>query len=479
MMQSSAISNFVYFYTYVYCRNCVKRITTSSSSSGRNNEKSRISQHLFGGNKITAQNLLKSVPPAVRDLVAATIAGVVNVILTAPLWRANSQFRVQRYLAEGKEKSEKEAGEHSAAASRTDRDTTGKAKEDSKASTSASPSSPRYEFYNASPIRTQSMEEDDIKGPRGGQHGRQTKQSQTSSCDKTSSLTSGINSSFSCKNARHISKFLYHESTRLFVKVYKIARTNPADLTAGVSASLLLVLNPVLQFVLYDWLKRRATTLLVFNREKLSLVVESVFFFLALSRNKSNKTPAVHQNPAGTSSSKELLPQVLQPPSTTTSLQDDHDEDDDLFPSKLLRWFADDGRFFVMGLIAKVIATLTTYPLQVVQSRVRVLQGTAKMLRENKAEDETEGHGGTSSGTTSPTKSSKRTAASPPPPPTSVTSCLIQLYKDHGFKALYAGMDKKLLHSALNSAFLFFFYEKIKRRLLVQHQQPVLGSAVK
>ena len=40
-------------------------------------------------------------------------------------------------------------------------------------------------------------------------------------------------------------------------------------------------------------------------------------------------------------------------------------------------------------------------------------------------------------------------------------NCMVQLYKQGGIKALYAGMDAKLLQTVLTSALTFLTYEQI------------------
>lgn len=106
-------------------------------------------------------------------------------------------------------------------------------------------------------------------------------------------------------------------------------------------------------------------------------------------------------------------------------------------------WCADenDSRYFVMGLLAKLAATLATYPLQIAQSRIRIQKGSSRT-----------GAAGERNADRSTTTSTFR--------------ILQEVYRNEGgFRAFYAGMEKKMLHSLLNSAFMFFFYEKVHKRL--------------
>ncbi|XP_033749190.1 peroxisomal membrane protein PMP34-like [Pecten maximus] len=80
--------------------------------------------------------------------------------------------------------------------------------------------------------------------------------------------------------------------------------------------------------------------------------------------------------------------------------------------------------YFVIGAIAKATATIITYPLQVVQSRLRAGY--------NKEE---------------------RSA--------SILSCLKELIRQQGVKGLYKGMEAKLLQTVLTAALMFMVYEKI------------------
>eukprot|EP00035_Acanthoeca_spectabilis_P037139 m.43686 g.43686 ORF g.43686 m.43686 type:complete len:318 (-) comp8459_c0_seq2:2573-3526(-) len=83
--------------------------------------------------------------------------------------------------------------------------------------------------------------------------------------------------------------------------------------------------------------------------------------------------------------------------------------------------------YFVLGGWAKVLATLTTYPLQVVQSRQRALK---------KSDDQA----GAARG---------------------VFSAVYLLAREGGISGLYAGVDAKLAQTTLTNAFMFVTYEKL------------------
>lgn len=82
--------------------------------------------------------------------------------------------------------------------------------------------------------------------------------------------------------------------------------------------------------------------------------------------------------------------------------------------------------FFLMGAMAKTIATIATYPLQLVQARLR--HGNSKM----------------------------NTAA-----------LLLSLLKRKGPAALFQGLEAKLLQTVLTAALMFTTYEKIFRFVII------------
>eukprot|EP00392_Amoebophrya_sp_AT5.2_P016552 g16823.t1 len=173
MMQSSAISNFVYFYAYVHVRDHI---------SGR---------------------------PVLRDLVAALVAGVLNVLLTAPLWRANSLFRVA-----------------TTSGSEMEKDTASCEKVIKQVL-------PQYEFFSgAKDIAATSFAgsrvptvEDAAASKDNGKSGELEARSQSPRRSLQKKLCAALS-------------FFFHESTKLWVAIWEMGKKNPKELTAGVSASL-------------------------------------------------------------------------------------------------------------------------------------------------------------------------------------------------------------------------------------------------
>ncbi|RLN57995.1 hypothetical protein BBJ29_003399 [Phytophthora kernoviae] len=95
---------------------------------------------------------------------------------------------------------------------------------------------------------------------------------------------------------------------------------------------------------------------------------------------------------------------------------------------------------FVLGALAKSLTTVITYPLQVVQSLMRV---------------------------------QKKPSGSQEERPATLTSCLAQIYTDRGVAGYYAGLQAKLLQTVLTAAISLVTYEKLLAFiLLMMRQQP-------
>ena len=84
---------------------------------------------------------------------------------------------------------------------------------------------------------------------------------------------------------------------------------------------------------------------------------------------------------------------------------------------------------FILGAIAKAVSTVATYPLQLAQMLIR-------MQEKGKKEGSDSEYGG-------------------------ILQCLTTLYGNGGAKALYSGMEAKVLQSTLASAFTFLTYEQL------------------
>lgn len=91
--------------------------------------------------------------------------------------------------------------------------------------------------------------------------------------------------------------------------------------------------------------------------------------------------------------------------------------------------------FFVLGALAKAFATVATYPLQLIQTKLR---------HGSKKEEKTGG-----------------TGASGVPPTAGVLEMFVYILKAHGVEGLFRGLEAKLLQTVLTAALMFAAYEKI------------------
>ena len=99
---------------------------------------------------------------------------------------------------------------------------------------------------------------------------------------------------------------------------------------------------------------------------------------------------------------------------------------------------------FLSGAIAKAVATVLTYPLQLTQTVLRIQQHESK--------DEDHQYHGT-------------------------WDCLVKLYTSDGAQALFTGMRAKLLQTVLTAAFTFLTYEQIATALHATHQSLLANKA--
>ena len=175
----------------------------------------------------------------------------------------------------------------------------------------------------------------------------------------------------------------------LFAMIGKIAREEGmGHLWSGTWASLLLVSNPVIQFFTYEQIKA------------------------ALLRRRQDQRRII---PVGSSSSGAS-------PSFDT-----------LSPLNA----------FVIGAVAKTIATVATYPVQLAQTVLR--------LQEKR----------TPTGTTDGRSDHEEIRADAAHGDQDTLRCLARIYQEGGIAGIYQGMNAKLLQTVLTASFMFIGYEKI------------------
>jgi len=119
---------------------------------------------------------------------------------------------------------------------------------------------------------------------------------------------------------------------------------------------------------------------------------------------------------------------------------------------------------FIIGAIAKAVATILTYPIQLAQSRMRAMKGGpshggshshgshTKDTKDNNDNKDTKV-------TINPLKESR------PPPEVyrGTLHCLYVIFKRDGFFGWFRGLYVKLLQTVLTAAFQFVAYENIAR----------------
>jgi adenine nucleotide transporter 17 len=158
-----------------------------------------------------------------------------------------------------------------------------------------------------------------------------------------------------------------------------------AHLWNGTFASLLLVSNPIIQFFCYEQFKQARLQ----QRQLLQLLTSST-----TTSSSSNQGMLLYQS---------------------------------LSPAEA----------FCVGALAKGVATILTYPLQLAQTVLRLQQNGNNDDNNNNKEDQT-------------TQQYRGT-----------WDCLLKLYRRGGVEGLFTGMRAKLLQTVLTAAFTFLTYEQI------------------
>ena len=184
------------------------------------------------------------------------------------------------------------------------------------------------------------------------------------------------------------------ETQNLFRELLRLWKEGgPRQLWTGTDASLMLVSNPIIQFVCYEQLKR-------------------VRLASKARQLMSGQRTATKSVATGT-----------------------------LGPAEA----------FVIAALAKAIATISTYPLQLSQTLLR-LSGNNSRSRSKNDED-----------VDSDSENTSRSLEPQRQQYEGTMDCLIQLYRknDAGCAAWFTGMKAKLLQTVLTAAFTFLTYEQI------------------
>jgi adenine nucleotide transporter 17 len=184
----------------------------------------------------------------------------------------------------------------------------------------------------------------------------------------------------------------------------------------GTGASLLLVSNPVIQFFCYETLRR-----------------------IQLQRRR-----------------RRVITTTATATATTTLQQP--------------RNYLSPLEAFVLGAFAKAIATVTTYPLQLAQSLLRLQldpKRQTKVVRQSSTRRKTTHRGRNHNDLTTDSLRDEEEAF----PKKSILQCLVQIYVRDGWRGWYTGLNAKLLQTVLTAAFTFLSYEQILAAVYTVHQK--------
>ena len=166
-----------------------------------------------------------------------------------------------------------------------------------------------------------------------------------------------------------------------------LAEEGVAGLYKGLMPSLILVSNPAIQFLAYEQL------VLLLSR-----------FYRARHRTATTLVSSIHTTHANTSTTLPIPPTPLPALSSID--------------------------FFVLGAVSKAVATILTYPYQVVKAR---------MQADKAASDSSLGE---------------------------TVAVLRSIVEREGVGALFNGMGAKMVQTVVNSAFMFAVYEKLAEIML-------------
>lgn len=244
--------------------------------------------------------------------------------------------------------------------------------------------------------------------------------------EKKNNTETGTNSSDVAKN--RTSPYIYESSWHCARRI--VEEEGVGGLFKGIVPSLILVSNPAIQFVVYEQLTRYFLA-----QKKAALVVAFAGAAVASVTKGTLPFSSVASSAAYTSTSASA--QAATPPSDATAAEADRTDIDEEEPITL-----SGGQYFLIGAVAKAIATVATYPYQVVKSREQA-----------------------NSSANAPT----------------TWQIVTNIYAKEGLSAFRQGLNTKLSQTVSNAAFMFLFYEEIYiflKRLVVfylrQHRKRLI-----
>ncbi|CAD7960333.1 unnamed protein product [Amoebophrya sp. A25] len=283
------VSQFLYFYLFELLKSLrIAQKVLSSSSTAVERESGALESRESGA--------------ALESFVGSLLAGVLNMLLTEPLWKANMQCMLMRRGGQGRGNRGEGEGKGNRGEEQGQRPGPGQR---SRTSSSAGSSRSRQEFENGEDISASIV----------------VVQAEDEAEDASTSSTASSNN--------------------VFVVAYQIAQEKGLwSLWDGLGTSLYLVSNPMIQYALYDILKKRATT--------------AGGGILAGSKSSGTTTSASSSSFPSESTISNAKSMNLNTTTPNNSLVE-------LSPV----------RAFLLGSFTKAVATVFTYPLQVAQTRMR------------------------------------------------------------------------------------------------------------
>jgi solute carrier family 25 (peroxisomal adenine nucleotide transporter), member 17 len=123
---------------------------------------------------------------------------------------------------------------------------------------------------------------------------------------------------------------------------------------------------------------------------------------------------------------------------------------------------------FVTGALAKAVATVLTYPLQVAQTVLRMQQVPSRPRQPTRPEEQ-QPHDDTHD-LDAAIDSQVSPRLPQPQQYQGMWDCLVKVYRRDGMPGLFTGMQAKLLQTVLTAAFTFLTYEQIVAALFATHQ---------
>jgi hypothetical protein len=418
-----AISNFLFYYTF----HSLKRVA----------DQLRTSKNRFSASVVTREASLQR--GTVENLVTSAVAGMINVLLTNPLWLAatlmkgglkkqdshphrtspllpnqpppslppprlqqqsnppTSQYLASIYHVDAGAPSEDEESAdaicdatavatyldslYSATSAHTlcAANQRGLPKDRNDAVTSP-PVSYITGLYGAASSTVSKSGADDFGSSTGGEPRGRGQDDAAAACKK------GALSSIDGSSVAGVSGLIF-----LLLRIRK--EKGVAHLWKGTVASLVLVSNPIIQFAVYEGLKR-----------------------IMLMRHRG----ALLQSGSSRRRQRASAPYSLS---------------------------AAEG--FVLGAVSKAVATCATYPLQVAQARLRAAPSTQH--HPSVANDDEVADGAVKEPQVQRVDAAK----------TTTVACLTSIYHSGGIAALFEGLETKLTQSVATSAFMFASYESI------------------